>query len=87
MEFTVRDRRKLTGQFEEVWRSIKEQNRQYETVDEKANRLIETIINTLDTIASIKKFKIHNKWIDKKWYTKEIKQITKQRNAAYKRAT
>lgn len=91
-EFRARDKRKLTaGHFEEVWRSNKEQNRQYETVDEKANGLIDDIVNTLDIIANTNKeiqntWIINNNWIDKKWYTEEIKQITKQKDTAYRRA-
>lgn len=87
-EFIARERRKITaGQFKKEWRNIREQNRQYEVVDEKAIGLIEDIVNTLDIIAPKKKFKIPRKWIDKKWYTEEIKQITKERDMAYKRAT
>ncbi|KMQ86555.1 rna-directed dna polymerase from mobile element jockey-like protein [Lasius niger] len=86
-KFRARDRSKFSADyFERIWRKKYSKLGEEETVDVKANKLIGSIVETLDIVAPMKNFNIPNRWMDQKWYTDEVKEITKARDEAYKRA-
>lgn len=54
--------------------------------ERKANQLVNNIIKILDNTAPKRNVKISNKWYNNKWYADEIKEETKQKDLAYKKA-
>lgn len=59
------------------------ENRDDMEVNIRAEKFVQNIVNSLDTIAPKKKLKIPRIWEGKKWYSEDIRIATKKRDDAY----
>jgi len=90
-EFSARDYKKFDMNEFVVLLKNKIQERQEcqcECIDisERANKLVDNIVNALDVTAPRKKFRIPKVWEGKKWFSDEIGEAANRRDKAYRRA-
>lgn len=55
-------------------------------INARARKLINSIVDALDTLAPKKIFRIPKIWEGKKWYTNEIEELATERDKAYRKA-
>jgi len=55
-----------------------------ESINEIANRMVDTIVECIDIVAPEKRIVIKNKWQGKQWFSEDIYKQMNQRDLAHK---
>ncbi|XP_046750591.1 uncharacterized protein LOC124413848 [Diprion similis] len=89
IEFYTRDFTNVDNEnFKEtIAREIDRKCNEMDSVDEFANNLVQCIVENIDKIAPIVKKRKKAQWHDKPWIGEEVREASRRRDEAYKRAT
>ncbi|XP_046743250.1 uncharacterized protein LOC124409579 [Diprion similis] len=89
IEFYTRDFTNVDNEnFKEtIAREIDRKCNEMDSVDEFANNLVQCIVENIDKIAPIVKKRKKAQWNDKPWIGEEVREASRRRDEAYKRAT